>query len=607
MKKIDRRVALKLLATSGLLGGSAYLFQKPFMQIALSVVDKILGPQRSKYLKNNLVESPARNLLQINLGGGPTRWYFDNLLKPNDHDFFVPHPWIGTVLNPQSTQKPLDLSFTYKTKKFGQYNYPLLWDSWVAAPGGRKKKMAELQSNLLMIRGCQMGIAGHPVNIARQVAPVQNSFSITGLVADMSNAPIPSLSVGNNPAARAFKSKKGIADVKIPFDHPNYIDFLLKGFYRTNGISGEELKQKDFALLQAENILSDAYLNGTGEDTLSRKQIKDTYDLVAKSLNKLSDVFESLTNKYEDLFIRTNVNESLSGITDISWSMPRFPVSCAGKKSVLELLGHFHSTDFLISQDFRAIVNGMKIRAMAKQFAIAEFCLTEGLSSSILLGGRTERWHYSDSQIEFDGFLVSDIEEIYDSSLDQTHFSLKENSSSVKAKQYIDMDTHRTSVYFSYIMANNFYLGFSAALLELRTKLLETRMGSKNLFDETVIQVASEFDREPFSNPSGTEHNLQSGVTSFLSGIIQEPIVIGNIYAGQKEGDLMGTRGYGAPLKSLSGRTIRQPNISSTLSSLLRVPKIIEDAESLITVLKDETVVSTSDLPTNIEAPQTHG
>ncbi|MGZ3691332.1 MAG: hypothetical protein ACXVAX_07500, partial [Pseudobdellovibrio sp.] len=137
---------------------------------------------------------------------------------------------------------------------------------------------------------------------------------------------------------------------------------------------------------------------------------------------------------------------------------------------------------------------------------------------------------------------------------------------------------------------NQFYLGLGSCLLELIDRLKATKIENTTLFNETVIQVASEFDRFPTQLGAGTEHNSSAYVTSFFSGIIQQPTVLGNVFVGRPKGGYhaQGTIGDSAPVPSLINHNININNVSSTLSEMLRVPKIVPRAASLVAVKNEK-------------------
>ncbi len=590
MKKFSRRDLLKVLSTTGVIGVSGVMGARLISEVTNSILKKFIGEAQSKYLKNTIEEGPARNLLQVNLGGAPSRWFFDHLLKPSDSDGFISHPWIGTVLSPQNSSNPFDLNMEYKTRKMNGFNFPILWQNLVAQKGGGFRPMADLQSHLLMIRGCNMRVDGHPINSARQVCPMEGDLSITGLVADYARTQIPAISIGRSPATRAFKSAKGLGVVDVPFDHPNYIDYLLSGFYRAGDEVGDKEIIMNAAISAQEVIDSYAASNRPGAEILFNEK-KRAQELISRKLSSLTEVFGNLTKKYEDLLMRSMVNRSIGGITDVSWQLPSFPITVPGDKTVFESFGHFHVDQHLIDEDIRNIFKNVHRQALAKQFAVAEFCLMEGLSSSILLAPKDETWNFFDRQVSFKSIAIENIERLYDETQRQTSFRLKNSDRFGRGgNTHISMDTHSVGVLANFHACNQFYLGFSACLLELIDNLKSVPLGGGTLFDDTVIQIASEFEREPQLDPSGTAHSYRAGVTSVLSGIVNGPMTIGNIYVGEEKGEKYGTRGYAAPVDGLSNRVINFQNISSTMSSLLRVPKIVERAQSLVEVKRGEVI-----------------
>lgn len=577
---ISRRNALNKMKLATLSAVAAGTHLIPFQALARSLAATYINEAKSKYLNNKVSAFPARNLFQVNLAGAPSRWYFDHLLKPHDTDRYIAHPGIHTEL--YKSQDGYSFNSHYKTHKMLGYNFPSLWQCNVAKAGGGMRPMQDLQNHMLMIRGAKMFHPGHQVNIARQVCPDQGGLSLTGLVADHSGAMIPAISTGNSPASRAYKSAKGFPVLDIPVDHPNYVNYLFENFLELQKSNKNIKNDIELAAQEAQSIIQSYTMsNLPGSEVLFNEKFRSN-QIIKMKLEHLSEVFSELQKKYTDLMTRSESQKNLNGINDFSLILPKFPLEMNGKKSLEDSLGHFNCEGHYPIIDTREIFEKTNKTVLAKQFALAEFCLTEGLCSSIHAGPQSEARWFSDTKIDFPAFHKEVIIAEYNKQTDKTIFKIKPGSSPVIYGSKFNTDTHFLGALANFHACNKFYLGFSSSLLELVDRLKDIKINNSTLFDETIIHIASEFDRDPDPTLCGTSHNYRAGVTSIVSGIIKKPLVIGNILVGKESGERAGTRGDAAPVKELGNRAIDFRHLSSTLSEVLRVPPIVARAQSLV-------------------------
>ena len=102
---------------------------------------------------------------------------------------------------------------------------------------------------------------------------------------------------------------------------------------------------------------------------------------------------------------------------------------------------------------------------------------------------------------------------------------------------------------------------------------------SKNMFDDTVIQVMQEFNRAPKTSGAGSDHGISGQSCTYFSGAIKKPFISGNICVnGQSRYDssgyITGTWGMASLVTHASeGRkNLNIGNAISTTAALLRVP-----------------------------------
>lgn len=588
--KLNRRNLIKKLSqlsASGLMANPATRFFNSLIYNNLNTDQKAAG---------------IRNYLQINLYGAPCRFGFDHLLKPYDENEFVPYKYVANRVKAQNDKNPHDIEFEYNTVKMNGLNVPPQWKQMLPTSSGTLRPLSDLFSNALMIRGCKLDFSGHPLNAMQQIAPVPGDLSLNGVVADASSALFSSISVGNNPVSRSFKSEGSLL-TEIPYTEKNYAEYLLKPFV---------LKQKDrfYEISELENDF----------DRIAAfypQKMKNMKDVKKKSVQNMRDNVDKYLAEYSALVAkyRSLINKAFETNTvNFNVLCPQLPLSIKGKSSLKEVLGPFTLLEKLyLEKEAYNFVKSGKLNYWAEEFALAEFLLVNNLSQSILISAPSPDIGYLvEGCTASDKVSLEHLDLSYDEDSDLTTVDFKKNSenfSDGKRKtikdmpEYIGMDTHSTGLVYE-IMGNDiFFRTLSTCILELIDVLKSKKSGNSTLFDETVIHLASEFDRVPAKDGSGSEHNALANPTTIFSGCIKGPQVIGNIYTGSLEPPegvyYYGTLGNGAPVKELED-SIKIGNVSSTLSTLLRVKPILRRAPSLVAEKNGE-VVSLIEKARNVE------
>jgi hypothetical protein len=561
VSRLSRR---KFLAFTGLAGLSQLFWFDPIRQLASTIA------------RSTSRSDSVRNYVQFNLYGAPSRWFFDQVLRPSDADEFVP---AAGMYNRIDEANGLVAKGSYRDVNIRGLNMPHLWAYDVAIPGGGKRPMADLMDHMLIIRGCDIRTNGHPLANFQQVRPSPFGPSLTGLVADASVCPIPAICVGRAPAADAYLAPKGTSLARIPHDHPDYISFLLEPF--SQGVEGGEEAADRAAKILAERI------GGTNPSLMSLCGDRQRAgEMLRKGFSKFAHAFGPLVRKYDDLFHRSLHLTPVEGVTDRPIPGALFPfTSIVPGGPQPSLAAYYLDRKILCGGDLREIFLRARCNYLAKQFAIAEFALTERLSSSILLT--------SPNPLEQANYILTDLDPFEYVRLDELHEELGVTEGHVvyhagrRARQQrgykLLHDAHETGWLVNTISCTMFFRGFASCLSELieRLKATHGREG-ESLFEDTVIQVASEFDRYPRSEGANFTHSPRAHVTSFFSGLIREPAILGNIKVGNNS-QPAGTMGFAAPVREL-GAPVSLQNISSTVSEMVGVAKINPDAQALVSV-----------------------
>ncbi len=514
----------------------------------------------------------TRNYVQINFYGAPSRLSFDSILKPFDDSLFVSHPFVANRISSQDRYDFTKVKLEYGTEKINGLNLPYLWGETIPGVNGNTHRLSELLENSLFIRGCRLDFEGHPLNGIQQISPVQGGLSLNGLIGDQSKSFISSVSVGSNPVARAFRSEKSLL-LEVPPGESNYAEYILKPFL----LEDVDSLFSDGRLPAAFDEIAKTYPSEFKDIVELRKQSLKYFQ---KNIDKFTHEFAQLQAKYTELIhlaIETNTTYNIQS--------PAFPLQVSGKKSIKDILGPFSIEEkFFPDLDMQAFIKSGEFNYWAQEFALCEFLLVNNICQSVLICPPRETGDLITSCVSGKAYHFQHIEEMFDAKANVTSLKLKAGSELEKLNQTFPMDAHDTGIVFDILTTKQFFRAISTCLYELISQLKKTKIGDKTLFDETIIHLASEFDRNPSTDGYGSSHLHNSNPTSIFSGCLKGPSLIGNIYAGtlkKNDDEYYGTIGVGAPVKEL-GTPIKIGNISSTLSTLLRVKPIVKRDPPLI-------------------------
>jgi hypothetical protein len=483
-----------------------------------------------------------RNYVFLGLPGAPSRWQFDNILRPTADAPFVANRMIAnSVLSTTSA-----IAYGYNTGNFtvGNRNWamPPLWFANAATASGANP-ISKLAENMLIMRGCDLRQDGHPSNYTRQVLANGGGASLGGLVADRSSTSIPALSYMPVGFASVYASERNTPNMNLTGNAPlvdllsPFAGFETYGFRSKAGV-------KD-AVDKALSKLSDASLtNQPGAQGLFASR-RSAEKLLVQGIKNLQDAWAGLLNKYTSI-ITQNVREpTVSGI----FPSPVYSLGTVDFRWEDDSAGNAQNI-IPVGTDIRAILADARILMLAESMALTEYVLTQGLSSTVT----SLSYHL---HATFNG----------------KHFS------------YLH-DQHATGVAVTTVFGSAYYRAVAGCLLELTNVLKATRLSSGGtLFDETVIHLAGDFNRSPRQDGGGADHGFNANSTMVLSGALTGMQLVGNIYADAAPvmgyPQYSGTWGYSAGMGYLGGRSMTIGNVASTISDLLRVPSPTSNDSSL--------------------------
>jgi hypothetical protein len=139
-------------------------------------------------------------------------------------------------------------------------------------------------------------------------------------------------------------------------------------------------------------------------------------------------------------------------------------------------------------------------------------------------------------------------------------------------------DAHNTGAMLQFYVFTHMVRAYSACVYEL-VQVLK----AKNLFNQTIIQLSSDFSRCPREEGGispGSDHAGNCSYTQIINGEIEGPSVTGNIYdidTSRNQETYPGTYGSAAPVEGI-GHAIQLGNVNVTLSNLLGIKPNTSDS-----------------------------
>lgn len=504
------------------------------------------------------------NYIHLSMRGGPPRWMFDQVLRPNGNDQFIENTMLITKI---SNFKNLDAS--YESFKYRGYYFPHLWSFNVPKLGGGYRPIRQLLDNMISFRGVNLLSDGHGVSRPKYNAPVPGQPSINGLLADKSVAPIPALYQAED---LSFKSKNGVGSFDAGTANPirdTLEPFSVeKALSLGNGDIVEEMINRSLDSLEK-------YAEHSSFRTRSLfKDRKNAKKLFLKNFGDLNSVYSNLVNKYEKLISLTFSTryQGLSNQAIISDQSLHFCLLGDDKNRIPK--GH-DLRDMLVGEGQTLGTQGINInfqntsiQYLASMMALTEFVLVNGISNNVT--GAI-------------GSILGLYGEIF-------------NGSSIQgARKYNQTtDAHVLGRYSTLFFFSYYYLAFSSCLLELFDRLKEA-----GIFNKTLFHLSGDFSRSARESGRGSDHGWQGATTSIFSGMIQEPHVIGNIKVESGYRDHPGSWGVSAHMDDLSGREMLVGNTVSSVASILGIESPTPNDQSFLSV-KNGKVVNHASRPKNV-------
>lgn len=539
--ELTRRQTLSLLGTCGL----ASLIRNPVDMLVNGMVDGII--QKAQAESGG---AAPRNYLFFYLAGGPNRWVFDLPLSPNQANDVIRHPHVNTKfganLNPVYSTVPI-------THNGVTLHMPSLWACNLPTVGGGTVPMAKLMDGALFLRGVNMTSDGHDINTTRQIRPTGAAPSLNGAVADAASTPIPAVATTLTPAAD-YKSARGVGLSNSDLSAQNPLGSVLQPFDRSQDRSQNYLSRREAVESSVSRALDSlgAYANSTnpGAEGLFRMRHR-AEKLLREGVGNTAGEYVLLRNKYRDL-IRAVASSTIPGVSDRA-----IPYRADMNGSALSTM--LSQNIITRNTDLRTLVQAdTSVTFLAESFAVAEYLVTRGYSSSVMGG-------------------ISSVNRVHGENI----FNIVTEATAAAQVAGYSLDEHFHGSVVALIVDSFFFRSLAACLYELIQVLK-----AKNLYDETVIHIGSEFSRIPRADQAGSDHGWSAGTTSLFSGAINKPVVIGNTLKDGANSPLQKATGSWGSTASMEIDAQKRPlhfgNAAATIAELLRVKRPMPNYSSLI-------------------------
>ncbi len=470
---------------------------------------------------------PVKNLVSILYPGAPVRWQWDMFLNPNNESIVrngSVNNWLSQ--NSYSSSNPQNVAYRAELVPLpggGSIYLPPLWNRNIPVSTGGTVPMRTLLDNTLMARGVDNQVdMGHVIGPAKILLPLGANASLTGLVGDQSETPLPVVGTTGDhnyadPIFNGYKSLKGTSPTLVR-SSSNALESTLAPFIISDSTTQPHAAKLKSAQIQAaiKNAMTElaAYAKSSmpGADTLYKN-----YDNAAKLFQTTfgdlrNIVYPALLTKYSNL-----------------------ATACA-RTAIANILPSTGNGSYNLA-------TGQFSNELAWQFAVAEYLLVNNLSSAIsICTGGTAR--------------VAGLFNFND-----------EHEQPDRAASLICHSYH--------------FLSLSAMIYELRRVL-----AANGMWDKTLIYVSSEYGRSPRDDGTGSDHAPGASAFTMMSGAISRPLFIGNIKADDSPTSIYrGTWGVAAPAATETGSKIITNNIAaSTAAAILGVQNPLSQSSSIVAV-----------------------
>ena len=473
-------------------------------------------------VQDRLMGVTARRYLGIQQAGAPSRWTFDLFLNPYGQSDFTPSPGIANRY--QSTDGKVYDDVSYELYDHKGLKLPFLWQFPLPHSNGGERSMTELLDAAIFMQGINTGNPGHPGSQTLHFRANGALTSLPALAADYQEKPISAIQLGV--ARYEFASLNGKSAVSVGFGGKvlekvlNPFNSRLNGSLKDYRESLKDSLSKVRELLDSKALESHPQLQGVIRDK------EEAEKLIERGFDGLSDRWVELYDKYNNL-IQRSIDQSniLKGLNDLPIGVP---VDQRNER-------YYKNNRLVETPDIRNLFSADTFSpTMVESFAMAEYLLTEGLSSCVNVAVRP--------------FTTGAA---------------------------MNFDEHFSGTMITTLINSMYNRALASCLLELID-----RLKASDIFKGTMIEMSGEFNRSAKINGFGSDHGYHGKSVAIYSGDIEGPHFVGNLKSDTRK-QYKGYWGMGAEVPEL-GESLNINHWAASSAMMLGVPSPVTSASSVI-------------------------
>jgi hypothetical protein len=516
--KLSRRDLLRGAGQAGV-GAAAFTMGSPQQMLTQAVLKNWF--QRAN--ADAVGALSPRYYINCLFPGGPVRFSWDHWLRTNTSDpaMILPPAAATNFTYNSGTRKTT--GFEYRTFDYNGVQIPQFFKSM------NSTDLANLMDSFLVIRGYGSGVDGHLNNENSQTLPLAGQPSLSGLLADHSNRSFRAVQSGSRGGGN-FASASNVGLNVVSIDKP--LRDLLAPVAATSNLRTLRKANED-AFLSLRSLL-----NISAPDTqamrIAKGTLQDSYHLLTGNYANYAAQWPTLMSDYQTAFESGARTAVLPGINSTMDGSQRLQIISDGTN----LFNLDHNPTYSLyaaGQDINQVLDQATIDNIGASFALAEYCITNDLVSSI--------------ELQFD--RMRGVRESVGGGATSNH----------------NHDSHQSGAYVIVLMTATMWAGYTNCLMLLRNRLI-----AAGKWNNTIIHTTADFDRELSADGFGSGHGFNQMISSIFSGVITGgPYVVGNVY--QKSGTDKISQGTAAPIAGYSADFPKPAAMASTLYTLLSVAK----------------------------------
>ncbi len=478
------------------------------------------------------------------------------------------------------SNQPLFLVRTPVGSGLNSYQMPILWETLVPTNDGGTTSMKSLiEEECILLYGLESNPA-HPLAAVMSLDPSPGGRTVGGYIANQHPLLIQAI-VGSN-GIKNFRSRQGTS-VGNGGDDASAITELLKPYLpvcqlEDNGYNpmiqnecGNPSRRRWFlALREPMNRALLAMQNHHGPKLPS---IEIAYSMAAQarlivdqnSYAACVDEFLEASNRYLSLIHRLNGDPGGGIPTWFSTRLAGLTANGAGNTSISQESVRKVGNSISFSKPGELLSRATALDSLAYRFALIEVAIKKGLSSVLQMGLG-------------DSLLLNYVQD--------------------QAPGVIQSDAHLLGALPNLCGAAALYTTINTLLLELKRSLI-----AAGLWNQTLIQLSTEFSRSQKPAGTGSDHNYEGAFSALFSGSIERFRIYG---ATRRSSDpnYPGYGGEGASGMTIGGNRLGFKDLGTSIANLyFQGSSLPSDLENLnqrykaILKMENGKIVGTSNIP----------